>query len=338
MAVTINADGSVTHSGNNVEFTIGGGNDDTDIQTTFQDVVADLDNSGLYDYVSGQTASTDKINYTSDSPEVVSAITSQTDPINETPLTLLDTLNNSNTLKQNENYLKEESNRLQALQIKAIGDLTKITLATNLQISNKLDNLLNVHKELLKSNNLNTTVQDYQLIMQGQSFEQLLDLNTNIKELTKETKNQQLSATFGDVNLSMSGLTELNTKMTDTFEKVSQGIEVQKEHYDYLKNGSENLKDSKGQLIKPREVHALKSAEDSILSKDKNTFDSTKAIIEPLNKVLQDEQLLDSETSSGFGDFELKSILSGILNVDKSKFDFEYSSSLYSKDDTQGGV
>jgi hypothetical protein len=152
-----------------------------------------------------------------------------------------------------------------------------------------------------------------------------------LEALTTETKNQQLSATFGDVNLSMGDLTELNTKMTDTFEKVSQGIEVQKEHYDYLKNGSENLKDSKGQLIKPREVHALKSAEDYIYKEVENTFDIKDVVFDTLGDDLEDDVLSEDGVN-------LPNVLSQILNVDKSKFDFEYSSSLYSKDDTQGGV
>lgn len=160
-----------------------------------------------------------------------------------------------------------------------------------------------------------------------------------INSLTTATENQEISLN-GDISLDadFSGLTQSNTilasgveKQIETNNKIIENLNDKKEHYEFIKNGSENLKDSKGQIIKPREVQAKKQAEDSILTKDKNTFDTQDLIVGPLNNVLEKEALKDSETSSGFGDIELSSILGNILNYDLSKFDKEYSSLLFEK-------
>lgn len=53
--------------------------------------------------------------------------------------------------------------------------------------------------------------------------------------------------------------------------KIVEKIDKQMEHYDFLKDGTIELKDSNGDIIKPREVQAKKDAEKFIDQKDINT-------------------------------------------------------------------
>jgi hypothetical protein len=201
------------------------------------------------------------------------------------------------------------------------------------------DNLTNISEKLENSVN-------EQITSNAQIIAKMGEYITALNNQTTAIENQELSLSgdmSANVSIDVTPLANANNiiasgveNQINTNAKIVENITKLNDKLDFEKNGIETLKDSKGNIIKPRESKALKSAEDSILSKDKNTFDSTKAIIEPLEKMLLDEKNLDSQTSSGFGDFELKSVLSEILNVDKTKFDFEYRTKLYSNDDPEG--
>jgi hypothetical protein len=210
-------------------------------------------------------------------------------------------------------------------------DVTPLVESNNI-IASGVQNQIDTNSQILLN-------YDNMMLMEGAKL-------TAFQEQTEAIKNQTITLN-GDISsrviVDVTPLAEANNKIAEgvtnqieTNAKIVENIVKQNENLDFIKNGLPTLKDSKGNVIKPREAKALKSAEDSILSKDKNTFDSEKAIIQPLEKMLLDEKNLDSGTSSGFGDFELKSVLSEILKVDKTKFDFEYRTKLYSNDDPEG--
>lgn len=204
---------------------------------------------------------------------------------------------------------------------------------------------MNVQNELLKKQ---LEMNEFVLVSQSQLNKEIVDLNKNIKAQTQAIIAQKIDLKVeggmnANLNLDITPLAQsnaiiasgvenqiaTNAKIIETLTKKNIDLDNKKENYEFLKDGLPSLKDSKGNIIKPRESQALKSAEDSILTKDKNTFDSQSNIIDTLSSVLNDEESKNSGTSSGFGDFELKDILGKILNVDLEKFDSEYASNLY---------
>lgn len=119
-------------------------------------------------------------------------------------------------------------------------------------------------------------------------------LNQNVKDLITAIKESRTVVNAsGDVafNLDTAPIVQsLNTmaqNQSATNTKIVEGIENQKEtnakivenitkkneHLDFLKNGDSNVKDSSGNIIKPREIEAKKNAEQFIEQKDTNETD-----------------------------------------------------------------
>ena len=149
---------------------------------------------------------------------------------------------------------------------------------------------------------------DYNLLMQGQVYEQIFELNKNIKAQTTAIENQKLTA---DVNVSPS-VTIDTTALATATQTLASGVEDQKatnaklvekldkqiEHFDFMKDGTTELKDSNGNQIKPREVEAKANAEKHIEQKDTNetTFDDIADFVSDALGVVEDgvEQVVGS--------------------------------------------
>lgn len=146
-----------------------------------------------------------------------------------------------------------------------------------------------VNKNLI-ANALNTeylgTSQLASNIIQGQLVTSVDDLKNMLKD-----KNTTINASGGTFNFDTSPIVEslnsMKQNQVQTNEKIVEGIENQKEtnakivenlqkkneHLDFLKDGNESLKDSNGNIIKPRDIEAKKNAEKYIEQKETNETD-----------------------------------------------------------------
>lgn len=142
---------------------------------------------------------------------------------------------------------------------------------------------LEIEKAKLSSMNAANEIQkkhldllDYNLIVQSEMIGQLSSLNTNI---TKQIEAIKASAKASAVSVSIdtSKLAIANEKIAEGVEnqistnaKLVEKLDKQIEHYDFSKDGNETLKDSNGNVIKPREIQAKKDAEQFIDQEDIN--------------------------------------------------------------------
>ena len=175
---------------------------------------------------------------------------------------------------------------------------------------------IEIEKQKLQAMNTQNEIQkkqldmmDYNLIMQGQIFSQLAELNENLKAQTVAISNQT-SKTI--VNVDTSKLSEANVKIADS-------LEVQNQHYDFLKNGSDTLKDSNGNKIIPREVQAKINAEKLIEQEDTNktTFDDIKDFVAETLGTVEDSLENALGNTDGFSlDFNPLSYIDEILMTD----------------------
>lgn len=117
---------------------------------------------------------------------------------------------------------------------------------------------------LISSIDANRT-QEAMLIMQG---EQYIQMNSFIDKMTSLTEK-------------VGNLTEHLEAVKTSLAKVATSSTSQAEHYNYLKDGNPELKDSNGNVIKPREVQAKINAEKLIEQEDTNktTFDDIKDFV-----------------------------------------------------------
>lgn len=143
---------------------------------------------------------------------------------------------------------------------------------------------LEIEKAKLSSMNAANEIQkkhldllDYNLIVQSEMIGQLSSLNTNITKQIEAIK-ASAKASAVSVNIDTSKLAIANEKIAEGVEnqistnaKIVEKLDKQIEHYDFSKDGKETLKDSNGNVIKPREVQARKDAEQFIDQEDTNT-------------------------------------------------------------------
>lgn len=142
----------------------------------------------------------------------------------------------------------------------------------------------------LKANSLSTeylgTSQLASNIVQGQ----LVDAVKDLKDMLKD-KTSTVNASGGTFNLDttpiVNALKERTENQKETNAKIVEGIENQvqtntkkvenidkkNEHLDFIKEGNPNLKDSEGNVIKPREVESKKNAEQYLEQKETNQTD-----------------------------------------------------------------
>lgn len=207
---------------------------------------------------------------------------------------------------------------------------TALYQKASLQIEkNKLD-AMNSSNEIKKKQ---LDLMDYNLTMQGQIYSQLFELNEALKALTTATKEQKFVGGDTSVHIDTSKLTEANTKIAQGVEnqiatnaKLVENLTKKNEHLDYLKNGSDSLKNSKGDVIKPREVSALNDAEQHIDIKSLNTFDSQHFI----------DSIQASENTNEEDILKIEELLKKFTLFDKTKFETELNQNLFVKGGLNG--
>lgn len=101
--------------------------------------------------------------------------------------------------------------------------------------------------------------------------------------------------------------------------KIVEKLDKEIEHYDFLAKGVDTLKDSKGNIIKPREVEAKNNAEHHIDKESFNKFDSS-VLIDSLDEIDKD---FDSDVET------IKNLFSSILVLDKDKFKSELNQNIF---------
>lgn len=184
------------------------------------------------------------------------------------PITYTDPITNQTKTSINGSLV---SNSAQSL--KNTTDFQKATL----EIEKQKVQAMNLQNEIKKKQ---LDMMDYNLIMQSQILGALNDLTT-------ATKNQNLTTGTINVNPSVhvdtTAIAESTKTIADATVALSESATVQKEHYNFLKNGSETLKDSKGKVIVPREISALNNAENHIYKNAENTHDHQGSMLEVLN-------------------------------------------------------
>lgn len=165
-------------------------------------------------------------------------------------------------------------------------------------------------------------------ILQSEQYIVSSEIRDQLKELVKATKEQQLqlnadSISMGNLNVDtqsiVNAINSRNENQVATNEKIVENLNKQNQYYDFYNNGglalvSENLttqnttltkqaekldfekdglstlKDSSGNVIKPREVQALKNAESYIEQKETNstTFDDIKDFVSDSLGIVED--------------------------------------------------
>lgn len=204
---------------------------------------------------------------------------------------------------------------------------TALYQQASLQIERNKVDAMNASNEIQRQK---LDVMDANLIVQSQILEAL-------KSLTTATKEQKL--TTGDIKVNPSIHVD-TTKLTEANAKIAEGVENQietnaklvenltkkNEHLDYLKNGSDSLKNSKGDVIKPREVSALNDAEQHIDIKSLNTFDSQHFI----------DSIQASENTNEEDILTIEELLKKFTLFDKTKFETELNQNLFVKGGLNG--
>ncbi|MDY3205479.1 MAG: hypothetical protein RBR70_10450 [Arcobacter sp.] len=185
-------------------------------------------------------------------------------------------IDKNNLIKAQNAYLENQQKIIKASAQSAIRNTQAILNSQDANTS-MLHNL----KKSIEETSLNEN------IVQSMILEQLQDIKKAI-----ESKTTTINAD-GGVNVSLNTepiVQSLNTmaqNQSATNTKIVEGIENQKEtnakivenitkkneHLDFLKNGDSNVKDSSGNIIKPREIEAKKNAEQFIEQKDTNETD-----------------------------------------------------------------
>lgn len=208
-------------------------------------------------------------------------------------------------LKETEIYMQskfyEQNERIIKQKSTLIKNLSHIKTLEDLKLSEMKDNTA----EITKQANIIKSAEDAKLV--------------EMKNHIQAVKEQQFNASFGDVSVTMNtDVLNQNTaktaeaieKIAVANEKIAEGVDDQKgtnekivenldkenikldkqiEHFDFQKEGTPDLKDSEGNVIKPREVQAKKDAEQFIEKEDLN-----KTTIEEIMEFNQDvRQFLD---------------------------------------------
>lgn len=168
-----------------------------------------------------------------------------------------------------------------AMAYKANTDYQKARIETEKLIITAMNEANRIAQAQLIASLDSNYASDANLQVNAEILNNLINLNHNIKSLTTATKEQKL--TTGDINVNPSihvdttKLTEANTKIAEGVEnqiatnaKLVENLTKKNEHLDYLKNGADSLKDTNGDVIKPREVEAKINAEKHIEQSDIN--------------------------------------------------------------------
>lgn len=252
------------------------------------------------------------------SPEVEDSSSSFDSIVVPTPNTsqsLVGSINNSNTIKQFDSKVNLALAK------------SKVTIDT---INAKS---LIEQNEILKAQLSNSAiiayVLDTQSILLSEVIGELATLNTNITKQIEAIKNNSSSNNVS-VNVDTTELTVANQKIAEgvqdqiaTNQKLVENLTKKNEHLDYLKNGFDTLKDSNGNVIKPREIQAKKDAEQFIEKHDLNrtTIDELMEFIPDLLGGAVDGIADTLGSSDGFSEsFNPFSYVDDLLKEDYTKY------------------
>lgn len=195
--------------------------------------------------------------------------------------------------------------------------LTSIFQAKNAEIVNQNKTIALLSEHLLALNKSMATLATLPKVT--------AEVNTSPKISNTVKMTPKFDVTMQNT-IDTSALTEANQKIAEGVEdqkatnaKLVEKLDKQIEHYDFLKDGKDTLKDSKGNVIKPREVKAKNDAEHHIDKEAFNKFDSS-VLIDSLDEIDKD---FDSDVET------IKNLFSSILVLDKEKFEDELNQNLF---------
>lgn len=175
--------------------------------------------------------------------------------------------------------------------------ILKATAQSNIRNTQAILNSQDANTSML--HNLKKTIEETSLnqnIVQSLILEELQSGTKAMNNLIQTIKDKQIefnadSISMGNLSVDTAPIVESLNAMAQnqstTNSKIIEGVESQKEtnakivenitkkneHLDFLKNGDSNVKDSSGNIIKPREIEAKKNAEQFIEQKDTNETD-----------------------------------------------------------------
>lgn len=191
-------------------------------------------------------------------------------------------------------------------------------------------------------------LQQAKIQMQGQLYlqnERIIKQNAtliknmaNIKSVISQnsTKPITLTTTEGDA---LSGFIDSFNSMKEsqisTNTKIVENIDKKNEHLDFQKDGISTLKDSSGNVIKPREVQAKNNAEHNIYKTAENTYNWKDSTEETLNHL--DDSLNGSsagEGGIGLDEASLFKLLDKFLLHNKDVYATENTSKIFKKENT----
>lgn len=253
-----------------------------------------------------------KFNAVSDSSSTVDPVTTTNPATGETSTNVNGSLlsNSAKAFKANSDYQKARL-ETEKLKITAINESNRIAQA-----------------QLIATLDSNRT-KEATLIMLGEQY-----LQTD--RLIDAIKNQKLTTGTINVNPSVhvdtTAIAQSTKTIADATVALSESATVQKEHYDFLKNGSESLKDSKGNAIVPREISAKNNAENHIYKNAENTHDHQASMLEVLNHLNGMSNVGNgSGNGSGSGDSndDLLSVLDRLVSFDYEKWKNEHNFTVF---------
>ncbi|MFY9090289.1 hypothetical protein [Arcobacter aquimarinus] len=244
-----------------------------------------------------------------------------TSPVETNTDNILSTMQGSNKLKEAELKLNIETAKLNAtLGLENAKNLQKITKVLDSLLKATLSNTLMVAEQ--------NRISEASQILQSEQYIVSSEIRDQLKEIVKSIKEQKLelnanSISMGNLNIDtesiVNAINSRNENQVATNAKIVENLTKQNSYYDFYNNGglslvSENLtthtetlnkesekldfekdglstlKDSSGNVIKPREVQALKNAESYIEQKETNstTFDDIKDFVSNSLGIVED--------------------------------------------------
>lgn len=221
------------------------------------------------------------------------------------------------------------SNQLKALEVEATLKSAEIIQNSNITLAKAITNSALGIKASMNEASLQT---DGMMTMQGEIYLQLDNLNKNIIAQTKAISEQQLQLNADSISMDnvaldtapiVQALNEGVQNQITTNAKIVENLQKKNDHLDYLKNGDSGLKDSRGNVIKPREVQAKNHAEHQIYKTSENTFDWKSSLVE----IYTDLESNFDPSNLGFGTEgdNLLTLLTKLVTFDPDKFETDES-------------
>lgn len=179
-------------------------------------------------------------------------------------------------------------------------------------------------------------LQQARLQMQGQLYLQNERIIKQNATLIKNMANlKSVIAQNGGNSDLVKSLNTMHENQIATNEKIVENIDKKNEHLDFQKDGISTLKDSSGNVIKPREVQAKNNAEHNIYKTAENTYNWKDSTEETLNHL--DDSLNGSgagEGGIGLDEASLFKLLDKFLLHNKDVYATENTSKIFKKENT----